>query len=83
MQDFIKKRAERNYNEIMSIISKCKTKTELINNVRQEEVIIDEFQDTVNIYKDELKIVIKTDKKISVKRVLVFDENYEDYVNLF
>lgn len=83
MQDFIKKRAERNYNEIMSIISKCKTKTELINNVRQEEVVIDEFQDTVNIYKDELKIVIKTDKKISVKRVLVFDENYEDYVNLF
>lgn len=83
MQDFIKKRAERNYNEIMSIISKCKTKTELINNVRQEEVIIDEFQDTVNIYKDELKIVIKTDKKISVKRVLVFDENYEDYVDLF
>lgn len=83
MQDFIKKRAERNYNEIMSIISKCKTKTELINNVRQEEVVIDEFQDTVNIYKDELKIVIKTDKKISVKKVLVFDENYEDYVNLF
>ena len=83
MQDFIKKRAERNYNEIMSIISKCKTKIELINNVRQEEVVIDEFQDTVNIYKDELKIVIKTDKKISVKRVLVFDENYEDYVNLF
>lgn len=83
MQDFIKKRAERNYNEIMSIISKCKTKTELINNVRQEEVIIDEFQNTVNIYKDELKIVIKTDKKISVKKVLVFDENYEDYVNLF
>lgn len=83
MQDFIKKRAERNYNKIMSIISKCKTKTELINNVRQEEVVIDEFQDTVNIYKDELKIVIKTDKKINVKRVLVFDENYEDYVNLF
>lgn len=83
MQDFIKKRAERNYNEIMSIISKCKTKTELINNVRQEEVVIDEFQDIVNIYKDELKIVIKTDKKISVKRVLVFDENYEDYVDLF
>lgn len=83
MQDFIKKRAERNYNEIMSIISKCKTKTELINNVRQEEVIIDEFQDTVNIYKDELKIVIKTDKKISVKKVLIFDENYEDYVDLF
>lgn len=83
MLDYIKKRAKNNYKEIMKIIKECKTKTDIINKIRQEDVIIDEFKDVINIIKDELKIVVKTDEKITVEKVLVFDENYEDYVNLF
>lgn len=83
MLDYIKKRAKNNYKEIMKIIKECKTKTDIINKIRQEDVIIDEFKDMINIIKDELKIVVKTDEKITVEKVLVFDENYEDYVNLF
>lgn len=83
MLDYIKKRAKNNYEEIMKIIKKCKTKTDIINRIRQEDVIIDEFKDVINIIKDELKIVVKTDEKITVEKVLVFDENYEDYINLF
>ena len=83
MLDYIRKRAKNNYEKIMKIIKECKTKTDIINSTRQEDVIIDEFKDVINIIKDELKIVIKTDNKITVEKVLVFDENFEDYVNLF
>lgn len=83
MLDYIKKRAKNNYEEIMKIIKECKTKTDIINRIRQEDVIIDEFKDVINIIKDELKIVVKTNEKITVEKVLVFDENYEDYINLF
>lgn len=83
MLDYIKKRAKNNYEEIMKIIKECKTKTDIINRIRQEDVIIDEFKDIINIIKDELKIVIKVDNGITVEKILVFDENYEDYVNLF
>ena len=83
MQDFIKRRAEKNFNEIVNIISTCKTKKELINKVRQEDVTIDEFKDVVSIYKDELKVVIRGNKKINIEKILVFDENCEEYVNLF
>lgn len=83
MLDYIRKRAKNNYEKIMKIIKECKTKTDIINRTRQEDVIIDEFKDVINIIKDELKIVIKTDNKITVEKVLVFDENFEDYVNLF
>ena len=75
--------AKINYNKIEKIIKNCKTKNELINKVRQENVIIDEYKDMVNIIKDELKIVINIKNNIEIEKILVFDENYEDYVNLF
>lgn len=75
--------AKMNYGRIEEIIKSCKTKNELINKIRQENVIIDEYKDTVNIIKDELKVVVKARDKIDIEKILVFDENYEDYVNLF
>lgn len=75
--------AKMNYDRIEEIIKSCKTKNELINKIRQENVIIDEYKNTVNIIKDELKVVVKARDKIDIEKILVFDENYEDYVNLF
>lgn len=75
--------AKMDYSRIEEIIKSCKTKNELINKIRQENVIIDEYKDTVNIIKDELKVVVKARDKIDIEKILVFDENYEDYVNLF
>lgn len=75
--------AKRNYEKISELIKDCKTKNELINKVRQENVIIDEYKDIVNIIKDELKIVVNVKNGINIEKVLVFDENFEDYVNLF
>lgn len=75
--------AKINYNKIEKIIKNCKTKSEIINKVRQENVIVDEYKDVVNIIKDELKIVINVKNDIEIEKILVFDENYEDYVNLF
>ena len=43
--------ARKNYEIISKIIKNCKTKNELINKVRQENVIIDEYKDIVNIKK--------------------------------
>lgn len=83
MLEHIRKRAKINYKNIMNIVNECKTKTDIINRIRQEDVIIDEFKDIVNIIKDELKIIIRVDEEITVEKVLIFDENYEDYVDLF
>lgn len=74
--------AKRNYEKISELIKDCKTKNELINKVRQENVIIDEYKDIVNIIKDELKIVVNVKNGINIEKVLIFDENFEDYVNL-
>lgn len=75
--------AKINYNKIEKIIKNCKTKNELINKVRQENVIIDEYKDIVNIIEDELKVVVNVKNGINIEKVLIFDENFEDYVNLF
>ena len=73
----------RNYEKISELIKDCKTKNELINKVRQENVIIDEYKDIVNIIEDELKVVVNVKNGINIEKVLIFDENFEDYVNLF
>ena len=75
--------AKKNYEKISKLIKGCKTKNELINKVRQENVIIDEYKDIVNIIKDELKVVVNVKNGINIEKVLIFDENFEDYVNLF
>lgn len=75
--------AKRNYEKISKLIKDCKTKNELINKVRQENVIIDEYKDIVNIIEDELKVVVNVKNGINIEKVLIFDENFEDYVNLF
>lgn len=75
--------AKRNYEKISELIKDCKTKNELINKVRQENVIIDEYKDIVNIIEDELKVVVNVKNGINIEKVLIFDENFEDYVNLF
>ena len=75
--------AKRNYEKISELIKDCKTKNELINKVRQENVIIDEYKDIVNIIEGELKVVVNVKNGINIERVLIFDENFEDYVNLF
>ena len=75
--------AKRNYEKISELIKDCKTKNELINKVRQENVIIDEYKDIVNIIEDELKVVVNVKNGINIEKVLIFDENLEDYVNLF
>lgn len=75
--------AKRNYEKISELIKDCKTKNELINKVRQENVIIDEYKDIVNIIEDELKVVVNVKNGINIEKILIFDENFEDYVNLF
>ena len=75
--------AKRNYEKISKLIKDCKTKNELINKVRQENVIIDEYKDIVNLIEDELKVVVNVKNGINIEKVLIFDENFEDYVNLF
>lgn len=75
--------AKRNYEKISELTKDCKTKNELINKVRQENVIIDEYKDIINIIEDELKVVVNVKNGINIEKVLIFDENFEDYVNLF
>lgn len=83
MLSYIIKNAKDNYKILKSIINKSKNKNDLINRLRQEEIIIDEYQDVINIIKDELKIIVNTQNGVEIDKVLVYDENYEEYVNLF
>ena len=66
--------AKRNYEKISELIKDCKTKNELINKVRQENVIIDEYKDIVNIIEDELKVVVNVKNGINIEKVLIFDD---------
>lgn len=83
MRDYIIRNAKDNYKTLKNIINKSKNKNDLINRLRQEDVIIDEYKDIINIIKDELKIIVNTQNGIAIDRVLVYNENYEEYVNLF
>lgn len=83
MLDYIIKRAKENYEDLKTIIEECKVKQDIINKLRIKNVIIEEYQNKINIIKDELKIVIDIQNNIEIKEILVFNENYEDYVNLF
>ena len=83
MLSYIIKNAKDNYKILKSIINKSKNKNDLINRLRQEEIIIDEYQDVINIIKDELKIIVNTQNGVEIDKVLVYDENYEEYINLF
>lgn len=83
MRDYIIRNAKDNYKTLRNIINKSKNKNDLINRLRQEDVIIDEYKDIINIIKDELKIIVNTQNGIAIDRVLVYNENYEEYVNLF
>lgn len=83
MLSYIIKNAKDNYKILEKIINKSKNKNDLINRLRQEEIIIDEYQDIINIIKDELKIIVNTQNGVEIDKILVYDENYEEYVNLF
>ena len=83
MLSYIIKNAKDNYKILKSIINKSKNKNDLINRLRQEEIIIDEYQNVINIIKDELKIIVNTQNGVEKDKILVYDENYEEYVNLF
>ena len=83
MLNYIVENAKDNFLKIQRIITDSKTKTELVNKLRQEDVVIEEYEERINIIKDELKIVVDTKKGIIIKKVLVYNENYEEYVNLF
>lgn len=83
MLDYIIKKAKENYEDLKIIIEECKVKQDIINKLRIKNVIIEEYQNKINIIKDELKIVIDIQNNIEIKEILVFNENYEDYVNLF
>lgn len=83
MLSYIIKNAKDNYKILEKIINKSKNKNDLINRLRQEDIIIDEYKNVINIIKDELKIIVNTQNGIEIDKILVYDENYEEYVNLF
>lgn len=83
MLSYIIKNAKDNYKILEKIINKSKNKNDLINRLRQEDIIIDEYKNVINIIKDELKIIVNTQNGVEIDKVLVYDENYEEYVNLF
>ena len=83
MLSYIIKNAKDNYKILEKIINKSKNKNDLINRLRQEDIIIDEYKNVINIIKDELKIIVNTKNGVEIDKILVYDENYEEYVNLF
>ena len=83
MLSYIIKNAKDNYKILEKIINKSKNKNDLINRLRQEDIIIDEYKNVINIIKDELKIIVNTQNVVEIDKILVYDENYEEYVNLF
>lgn len=83
MLSYIIKNAKDNYKILEKIINKSKNKNDLINRLRQKDIIIDEYKNVINIIKDELKIIVNTQNGIEIDKILVYDENYEEYVNLF
>lgn len=83
MLSYIIKNAKDNYKILEKIINKSKNKNDLINRLRQEDIIIDEYKNVINIIKDELKIIVNTQNGVEIDKILVYDENYEEYVNLF
>lgn len=83
MLSYIIKNAKGNYKILEKIINKSKNKNDLINRLRQEDIIIDEYKNVINIIKDELKIIVNTQNGVEIDKILVYDENYEEYVNLF
>lgn len=83
MLNNIKEKAKSNYLDLKEIIENCKTKQDVINKLRIKNVIIEEYQTHININKDELQIVIDMQNGIEIKKILVFNENYEKYEDLF
>lgn len=83
MFKYIINNAKNNFLIIERVIKDVKTKDELINKIRQLDVVVDEEQGFVNILKDELKIVVNIKDVVEIKEILVYDETYEQYVNLF
>lgn len=83
MLSYIIKNAKDNYKILEKIINKSKNKNDLINRLRQEDIIIDEYKNVINIIKDELKIIVNTQNGVEIDKILVYDENYEEYINLF
>lgn len=83
MLSYIIKNAKDNYKILEKIINKSKNKNDLINRLRQEDIVIDEYKNVINIIKDELKIIVNTQNGVEIDKILVYDENYEEYVNLF
>lgn len=83
MLDNVVTKAKENYIDLKTIIDECKIKQDIVNKLRVKNVIIEEYQNKINIIKNELKIVIDIQDKIEIKEILVFDENYEKYIDLF
>lgn len=81
----IKDESKKQYKKLKSIIESCKNKQELINKLRQENVIIDEFNSNnmVNVMKDNIKVVIDTSNGIDIKQVEYYNINLEKYLKLF
>lgn len=82
MLDYIVDKAKQNYLDLINIINGCKTEIELINKIRLKDAVIEEQEGTINIYQDELKVIVDVKNNIVVKEVLIFDENKEDYIQL-
>ena len=83
MLEYIIRKVKKDYENLEGIIKNSKNKNDLINKLRQEDIVIEEYGNTVYIKKDELKIVINTKQGIQIDKVLIYNENYEDYENLF
>lgn len=77
------RQAKDNFEILKDIIEDCKTRNELVNRLRQKNVIIEEYRHKISVKQEELKIVIDVKDEITINEVLVFNENYEEYMNLF
>ena len=83
MLNNIVRQAKKNYEILKEIIQGCKTRNELVNKLRQKNVVIEEYKYKISIKQEELKIVVDVKDEITINEVLIFDENYEKYVELF
>ena len=77
------RQAKDNFEILKDIIEDCKTRNELVNRLRQKNVIIEEYRHKISVKQEELKLVIDVKDEITINEVLVFNENYEEYMNLF
>ena len=71
MLRYIVDKVKKDYKKLEKIIMDSKDKNDLVNKLRQENIVIDEYNNIVNIKKEELKIVVNTSQGVNIDKDIV------------